>query len=828
MRRSCWLVASPWRLAAIVARSWPVAGARRSRQARAAAPASGSPRIALALATSRRCICALYEAGGARYGLDWAVLAGDRQGRVRPRSRSRSLLHAAGRRQRGRRRWPDAVPRVDLGALRRGRRRRRQGRPWDAGRRDLSRRPTTCGLGRAGRLPAGDLRLQPRRLVRRRGRRLGRAATARRRARTQDPRASRAARSKARDRRAAGRRHRRRCASSPASARSARSGRRARRADPRRRTAECRRWWSPATSCRTCRTALPGIPTHGAPPKRTARAPSTTCSTARACVRSRKSCARTRWPRTMSTGACPGPGRWVTIYATDEPTASRVRRHRGPAPGHQPRRHGRRPQSRRGRPALAHPRSHPHVGALVGPPSAGVVGWRACPTRRGRLPADRRRPRCGQLRALAARGGRRGGDRARRPRARRALQPPGVLEGLPARRGVPGGATVPPRRLVGRAEHRADDAHQRDGAGPRHAHGKLSSKEEIEFDQALIATGANVRRLNVDGLRARADPLPAHARQRRRDPRGRRRRRAGRADRRLLHRLRGRGLADRDRQALHDRDAGAGDPRTGLRRPGRTLLPGAARRAWRDGPRRGRARALRGRRDGSRRSSRAAASSSRPKPSLSAPGSPPTCSSRSARASRSASAGVCAAPRGWRARPRASTPRGTSASTTRSSTAAQPVRIEHWDVAFNHGKTAAMNMLGRDMPHEEVPYFYSVLADWGELEYVGPAYEWDEEIVRGSFDEGKFTVWYLKGRVVKAALTFGRSEDLDHARRLIDGRARARRRPARCARRRGRGPRGRVAVAIAGFAGQRRVPSRRCRRRAPQIRSRRGSARARR
>ncbi|MCW3069995.1 MAG: FAD-dependent pyridine nucleotide-disulfide oxidoreductase [Solirubrobacterales bacterium] len=101
----------------------------------------------------------------------------------------------------------------------------------------------------------------------------------------------------------------------------------------------------------------------------------------------------------------------------------------------------------------------------------------------------------------------------------------------------------------------------------------------------------------------------------------------------------------------------------------------------------------------------------------------------------------------------------------------QPMRIEHWDVAFNHGKTAAMNMLGHDIPHEEVPYFYSVFADWGELEYVGPAYEWDEEIVRGSMDEGKFTIWYLKDRVVKAALTFGRSEDLDHARRLInDGR----------------------------------------------------------
>jgi len=100
------------------------------------------------------------------------------------------------------------------------------------------------------------------------------------------------------------------------------------------------------------------------------------------------------------------------------------------------------------------------------------------------------------------------------------------------------------------------------------------------------------------------------------------------------------------------------------------------------------------------------------------------------------------------------------------------LRVEHWDVAFNHGKTAALNMLGRDVPHEVVPYFYSVLGDWGELEYVGPAREWDQELVRGSFEDGSFTNWYLKDGAVKAALTWGRSDDLEHARRLIvDGRA---------------------------------------------------------
>ena len=103
------------------------------------------------------------------------------------------------------------------------------------------------------------------------------------------------------------------------------------------------------------------------------------------------------------------------------------------------------------------------------------------------------------------------------------------------------------------------------------------------------------------------------------------------------------------------------------------------------------------------------------------------------------------------------------------------MRIEHWDVAFNQGKTAALNMLGRDVPHDVVPYFYSVLGDWGELEYVGPAYDWDDEIVRGSTDAGNFTNWYLADGRVVAALTVGRSDDLDHARRLLAGGIAARR-----------------------------------------------------
>jgi 3-phenylpropionate/trans-cinnamate dioxygenase ferredoxin reductase subunit len=96
-----------------------------------------------------------------------------------------------------------------------------------------------------------------------------------------------------------------------------------------------------------------------------------------------------------------------------------------------------------------------------------------------------------------------------------------------------------------------------------------------------------------------------------------------------------------------------------------------------------------------------------------------------------------------------------------------PMRIEHWDVAMSQGRTAALNMAGQDVPHDVVPYFFSDLADWSSMEYVGPATSWDREVVRGSLEDGAFSLWYLDGGVVRAALSVGRSDDLEVARRLI-------------------------------------------------------------
>jgi len=95
------------------------------------------------------------------------------------------------------------------------------------------------------------------------------------------------------------------------------------------------------------------------------------------------------------------------------------------------------------------------------------------------------------------------------------------------------------------------------------------------------------------------------------------------------------------------------------------------------------------------------------------------------------------------------------------------MRIEHWEVARAQGKAAAAAVAGRPADFVEVPYFWSDLADWATLEYVGPASSWDREIVRGSLDSGEFAVFYLQGGRLVAALSAGRPEDLMHARRLL-------------------------------------------------------------
>jgi 3-phenylpropionate/trans-cinnamate dioxygenase ferredoxin reductase subunit len=95
--------------------------------------------------------------------------------------------------------------------------------------------------------------------------------------------------------------------------------------------------------------------------------------------------------------------------------------------------------------------------------------------------------------------------------------------------------------------------------------------------------------------------------------------------------------------------------------------------------------------------------------------------------------------------------------------------VEHYEVAVEHGRVAALNMLGGSAEFDAVPYFWSDMADWASLEYVGVAP--GEAVVRGAVESGSFGAFYLDGSRVVGAVSVGGGVDLDEARRLIRSRA---------------------------------------------------------
>lgn len=78
------------------------------------------------------------------------------------------------------------------------------------------------------------------------------------------------------------------------------------------------------------------------------------------------------------------------------------------------------------------------------------------------------------------------------------------------------------------------------------------------------------------------------------------------------------------------------------------------------------------------------------------------------------------------------------------------VRVEHYNNAEKQGRAAARSMLGSRAPYEYVHTFWSDQYEH-TLEYVGYAADWDEFVVRGTFEERKLIGFYLrKGRVLAA------------------------------------------------------------------------------
>ena len=107
---------------------------------------------------------------------------------------------------------------------------------------------------------------------------------------------------------------------------------------------------------------------------------------------------------------------------------------------------------------------------------------------------------------------------------------------------------------------------------------------------------------------------------------------------------------------------------------------------------------------------------------------------------------------------------------------ARRLRVEHWDVAQQHGEIAGKNMAreaagkgGQRLAFDQPPYFFSDLFDLS-MEYLGNNEGSDDIVTRGDPTGRDFSGFYLKeGRLI-AALFVNRNPDVEPTRTLIQRR----------------------------------------------------------
>lgn len=96
------------------------------------------------------------------------------------------------------------------------------------------------------------------------------------------------------------------------------------------------------------------------------------------------------------------------------------------------------------------------------------------------------------------------------------------------------------------------------------------------------------------------------------------------------------------------------------------------------------------------------------------------------------------------------------------------LRIEHWDHASNQAITAVRNMLGQRVPYQPVPYVWSDQYDL-HLQMYGhiPQHEAAEFVMRGSYQERSFNLFYHVDRRLAAAVSMNRHKDARATIKLI-------------------------------------------------------------
>jgi NADPH-dependent 2,4-dienoyl-CoA reductase/sulfur reductase-like enzyme len=85
-------------------------------------------------------------------------------------------------------------------------------------------------------------------------------------------------------------------------------------------------------------------------------------------------------------------------------------------------------------------------------------------------------------------------------------------------------------------------------------------------------------------------------------------------------------------------------------------------------------------------------------------------------------------------------------------------RVEHWDNAVSQGQHCARALLGERVPFVHVPYFFSDVFDLS-YEFWGDTANADDIVERGDLATNSFSVWWLRDKQVMAAFTMNRPDE---------------------------------------------------------------------
>ena len=97
----------------------------------------------------------------------------------------------------------------------------------------------------------------------------------------------------------------------------------------------------------------------------------------------------------------------------------------------------------------------------------------------------------------------------------------------------------------------------------------------------------------------------------------------------------------------------------------------------------------------------------------------------------------------------------------------EAIRVEHWEVAKHHGRGIALSIASGYAPVTRLPYFWSDQYEVS-LEYRGHASGEDRAVWRGDKEGLKFSVFYIRGGLIRAVLSINDAKTNEVGGKLVE------------------------------------------------------------